>query len=385
MEFPPARSLGETTLPGYQRVRQWLLEYISREQLEPGDRIPSERILADALGLSRPTIAKAVAELVDEGTLMRALRSGTFVGGRVRGRKSSGLRTIGIMMPWLTEDGRGQVTARVMHDKVHLPHRDSMHLDVLQGAMSVLNSHGCAFLVLPNNSAREGAEILAKLADDQLDGVLAMPTDSYAHEQLYSNAIEAGKPIVFIDRYCPNLKADRVVTDNVNGARMAVRYLIGKGHRRIAMFTDFSTMTSVQDRQKGYKAALEEAGIRFDDDLLCGPQIARFGWWRLDFALEHCRSLPDPITAVFCMNDTSLMATIEAADRLGIRVPDEIELISFFDDHVSSEISTPFSRIKQDTQEMGRIGAEMLMERISGTAPDEPRHVLVTARLIPAE
>jgi len=371
------------TSPSYVKVRKWLLDHIASENLEPGDRIPSERILAKALGLSRPTVARAVAELVAEGVIMREQRSGTFVADRAGVRRKSDVRTIGVMMPWLSQDAFGHVTAHVEHDKIRLPYwRESMHLEVLHGAISVLNEHGCRFLVLPNNTVREEAQVLEKLPKEGLDGVLVMPIDSRANEPLFVETVDRGLPIVFIDRYCPNVNADWVVTDNLGGAKSAVRYLVSKGHRRIAFFTDFGTMTSAQDRHAGYRAALEEAGIRYDESIACGPQIARFGWWRLDFAIEHCRSLPDPITAAFCMNDTSVLATLEAADKLGISIPRDLELVGFFDDHFSRDIRTQFARVKQATLQMGQIGSELLMDRLSGKSPAEPRHVLLPTELV---
>ena len=372
--------------PSYLKVRNWLLEYITREKLEPADRIPSERVLASALGLSRPTVARAVTELVAEGVLMREQRSGTFVGDRGGTRRPSDVRTIGVMMPWLTQDAFGQVTAAVEHDKIRLPYwRESMHLEVLHGALSVLNERGCRFLVLPNNTAKEEAQAIARLREEALDGVLVMPMAPEINSMLFAGVAEAGLPIVFIDRYCPDVKADWVATDNLNGARSAVQYLISKGHRRIAFFTDFGAMTSVRDRHEGYRAALREAGMPYDEGIVCGPQVARFGWWRLDFALEHCLGLTDPITAAFCMNDTCLLAALEAADRLGLSIPRDLELVGFFDDHFSHDVRTSFARVKQATLSMGRIAAELLIDRISGKAPAEPRHVLLPAELMTAD
>lgn len=383
--YPIARTgLEGRTSPSYIRVRNWLLEYIAREKLEAGDRIPSERILAKALGLSRPTVARAVAELVSEGILMREQRSGTFVGDKAAARRKSGARTVGVLMPWLTQDSStGEVTAHVENDRIRLPYwRESMDLEVLHGAVSVLNERGCRFLVLPNNTVKEEAEVLSRLPDEEVDGALVMPADSQANEVMFAKIVDDGLPIVFIDRYCPSVNADRVTTDNLGGAKRAVQYLVGRGHRRIAFFTDFSTLTSAQDRLAGYKAGLEEAGIPYDDNIVCGPQIARYGWWRLDFALEHCLGLPDPITAVVCMNDTSVLATLEAAERLRVSIPGDLDVIGFFDDRFAHDVRTPFARMKQSTLQMGQLAAQLLMDRIDGKAPAGPQHILLPAELV---
>ncbi|MCL5671743.1 MAG: substrate-binding domain-containing protein, partial [Acidobacteria bacterium] len=217
----------------------------------------------------------------------------------------------------------------------------------------------------------------------EVDGALLIPG---LHPELF-HRYEAialdGPPIVFADRHIPGLNVDWVVTDNFRATKEAIIHLIEKGHRRIAFFTDFTELTSVLDREAGYRAGLEEKGIAFDEELVCGQQIMRGGAWSYDFALEHCVALSDPVTAVFCINDDIVWGAVQAASRLRLSVPDQVEISGFFDDRIPSGISAPFSRVVQSTFEMGRVSTQMLLERISREAPPEPRHIYLPARLMP--
>jgi GntR family transcriptional regulator of arabinose operon len=374
----------DSSAPHYVRARDWLLDYIAEQKLGPGDRIPSERIIAGSLGLSRPTIARALSELVEEGVLVREKRMGTYVGTYSGRRLAARTRTIGIVMPWLSQNGSGVITGYVNTNRLAVPfRREGMSFQVMQGVVSALDGTNVRLVVHSNTSTHEEAEVLEKLPNEGLDGVVVMPSGSHENASRYAAVFETGLPMVFVDHFFPEIQADRVVTDNFGAARDAVRYLIGKGHRRIAHFTDFENMTSTMDREAGYRAALEEAGIEYDEDIVCGPQIIRDRRWSFLHALEHCLRQQAPVTAVFCLNDDTVLATLQAANKLGIAVPGDLAVAGFFDDHIPRGMPTPFIRMVQAKTEMGQVAARLLLERLAGEAPPEPRHVLLPADLVP--
>ena len=375
----------EAPTTSYQRTKSWLVDYIADQKLGPGDKIPSERLLAQALGLSRPTVARAVSELVKEGVLAREERVGTYVGTYNARRLGARVGTIGIVMPWLSQDPSGAVTGYIESDRPFYPfRRESMSFYILQGMMPVLNEAGFRLVVRSNARISEEVDVLRNLPNEGLDGAIILPAPYSDNARLFTDLADTGLPVVLIDHYFPDCPLDRVVTDNVAGAREAVEYLIGKGHRRIAYFTNYEDITSAMDRDLGYRTALDNAGIAHDEDIICGPQIAAHKQWSFQFALEHCLSLPDPITAVFCLNEPVLLGTLQAANRLGVKVPGELMVAGFFDDSIPPGLEVPFTRVVQGKAEMGRAAATLLLDRVAGTAPSSPRHVLVPAELIPS-
>ena len=386
---PPTNSSSGSSADGagtsYQRTKGWLLDYIAERKLGPGDKIPSERILADALSLSRPTVARAVSELVKEGVLASEQRVGTYVGGYSSRRLGARIGTIGIVMPWLSQGRFGQPAGHSRPDRAPAQfRREGMCFHVFQGVMSVLKGADFRLVVQSNANTSEEADVLRGLTNEGLDGALIIPSDYAENAEFYARIAKGGPPAVLVDHYLPDCPLDRVVTDNLAGARQAVEHLVQQGHTRIAHFTDFEEITSTMDRELGYRVALENAGIPYDEGIVCGPQLAPRKLWSFEHALEHCLNLPNPITAVFCINDDAVIATLQAASRFGIGVPGDLAVAGFFDDTIPDGMDVPFARVIQGKTEMGETAAKLLLERLGGAAPRVPRHVLVPTQLIPS-
>lgn len=371
----------------YIRVRDWLLDYIAEHNFKPGERLPSERILGEALGFSRNTIAKGVAQLVDEGVLIRKARSGTFIGGakkdQVSSEDQSNSRIIGVLMPWLDMGPAGEINAEPA-TKVQLPfRRRGMSAYVTEGIIAVAREHDCRLVVRSYVNSITEYIVAETMSNEPIDGWIVLPGHTSEVASFYAKLLANGLPIVFVDQYFQNVSADHVITDNYGAAREAVRYLIAKGHRRIAYFGDFVPASSLVEREAGYRAALEEAGICYDEEIVRSHEQMRGYKWSFDLALKHCCAIPDPVTAVFCVNDDAMLATLQAAGRWGMSVPDDVELAGFFDDHVPEWAQTPFTRVVQDTVGMGSKAMEFLLDRLSGEAPSDPRHMALPAHLVP--
>jgi len=130
------------------------------------------------------------------------------------------------------------------------------------------------------------------------------------------------------------------------------------------------------------RAALEEAGIAYDEELVCGPQLMPGGTQSFLFAMEHMLRMPDPITAIFAINENVALMVQQAADKLGLLVPGDIELAGFFDAAVSDGVRAPSIRVVQAVTEIGQTAAGLLLDRIAGRAPAEPQHILIPARVM---
>ena len=354
-----ARSPHNGMTPTCLRVRDWLLAYIRRHNLEAGDKIPSERKLADALGISRLTVAKALKGLVEQGMLVQQSRSGTFVGELTK-RPRSGTRTITVI------NARSGEINECSHTFLH---------DITRGASSVLAECGYRMVVHDYQDAGEEAELLAGLPNEHSDGAIIFPYLLSDGAAAYAKLTASYPPVVLVDHYFPNLPLDRVVTDNFGGARDGVRLLIARGHRRIAFLTGREDVTSVTDRIAGYRAALEEADIPYDDDIVCGPLILPRGRLSHDIVLEHLLRIPDPITAVFATNDNIVWMVLQAATKLVLSIPNDLQLAGFFDAHIPEGVQTPFIRIIQPKVEIGRAAARLLLDRITGRVTGEPQHI----------
>ena len=96
----------------------------------------------------------------------------------------------------------------------------------------------------------------------------------------YFSLLRGGFPLVLIDRALPDADCDLIVSDNANGARRLIEHLIGIGHREIAHVTDAEDTSTGRERLRGYRDALDAAGIPFQSELVVRTTVDRIGGYR---------------------------------------------------------------------------------------------------------
>lgn len=173
-------------------------------------------------------------------------------------------------------------------------------------------------------------------------------------------------PIVMIDANHPSLTMlNRVIIDDVYGGRIATEHLVKLGHRRIAYLSDtFETpfnFTASFDRFRGYRQALERGGIAYRPEFqVAGEHSHRVA---RDLALSLLR-LPERPTAIFAASDTQALGVLEAAQMLGLRVPEQLSVIGYDDIEVAEYLG--LTTIRQQLFDSGKRGVALLMDAIAG-------------------
>jgi LacI family transcriptional regulator len=216
---------------------------------------------------------------------------------------------------------------------------------------------------------------LALFRSRRIDGILMVPAPNPDHDVDHiTRTIEAGTPLVCLDRMPPKLKLDAVMVDNVKGARMCVRHLVLMGHRLIGALMGPAGLQNAQDRLKGYRTALKEADIPFDGS------IVRQGEFRMEVGYRHAKDLmlaPHPPTALFAANGPMGMGALNAIQELGLDCPGHVSL-SIFDDLPGASVFRPrLTVVAQPAYEIGYRGMELLIGRIAGASTDEKTEVIV--------
>ena len=216
-------------------------------------------------------------------------------------------------------------------------------------------------------------ELAMALCERRVDGLVMVPaaTDhSYlAHE------INAGVPVVFVDRPPINLAADVVLADNVGGVRDGINHLIAGGHRRIAYLGDDTAIYTARERLTGYRGALEAAGIPVDEGLIV---MGRPEPIAIRAALDRLLAQPNAVTALFTGNNRLTTAVLR---ELSGRV-DRPALVGFDDFELADLIAPGLTVVAQDPAGLGRVAATLLFDRLAGLS-DAPRRVVLPTVLIP--
>lgn len=189
-----------------------------------------------------------------------------------------------------------------------------------------------------------------------LDGVIVMGfrlDDPYMNE-----VVEAPLPSVGIDLPLLSDHCSYVITDNAHGAKVAVRHLLAKGHRRIGFINGHRQAAVSQQRRQGYEAALQEAGLDLDESLICESDFTMEGGRT---AFTAIRQRHADMTAVFCASDLMAIGVLQQARQDGIHVPDQLAVVGFDDIDLAEFVDPALTTVHQRRYEMGVVAADTLV------------------------
>jgi LacI family transcriptional regulator len=202
-------------------------------------------------------------------------------------------------------------------------------------------------------------ELALALVARRVDGLIIVPA---GEDQSYlARDQQSGLSLVFVDRPPQLLRADAILSDNEGGSRDAVRHLVAAGHRRVGFLGDLAGIATVQARLAGYRAALAEAGIAVDTDLI------RLNMHSTEVAEAGARALMadrDP-TAIFTTQDLITIGAVRGLRSLGLE--QRIALVGFDDFLLADLLQPAVTVVAQDPTAIGRAACETLFGRMDGS------------------
>ncbi|MER7398812.1 LacI family DNA-binding transcriptional regulator [Streptomyces sp. NPDC000151] len=238
----------------------------------------------------------------------------------------------------------------------------------------VARDHGA--LLINGSSAEDPAreqELVLALCARRVDGLVIIPAGT-DHRYLQPE-IAAGVATVFVDRPAGEIDADVVLSDSFGGARDAVAHLIAHGHRRIGFIGDQPRIHTAIERLRGYRAAMDEAGLPVDESWVALGSTAPE---RVRSAAEAMLAGPAPVTALFSGNNRVTVTAVRVlADR-----PRPVALVGFDDFELADLITPGITVVAQDAARLGRTAASLLFRRLDGT-DEPPQQRVIPTRLIP--
>jgi LacI family transcriptional regulator, galactose operon repressor len=212
-------------------------------------------------------------------------------------------------------------------------------------------------------------ELIGSFRERRVDGIIVVPA-SHDHTYLHDER-RAGTALVFVDRPASHLGADSVVSDNVGGAAQAVSHLVKHGHRRIGFLGDLLSISTAEERLRGYREALASAGVRVDERLirteLRDPEVAAR-------AIDQMLALPEPPTAFFTGQNLLTIGGVHALRQA--HREREVALIGFDDIPLADMLDPAISVVAQDPQALGRVAADQLFRRLDGDGADAVHQII---------
>lgn len=221
-------------------------------------------------------------------------------------------------------------------------------------------------------------EYIEDLVSHRVEGLLLAPANDQSRHSIFP-LLRRAFPLVLIDRALPNLDCDLVVGDSTSGARQLVEHLLAVGHRDIAHITDAEDTSTGRERLKGYQEALAAAGIPYREDLVFRTTVDQIGGYRATQQVLAMDRLP---TAIYAVNNMTVVGAMKALRERGCAVPQEMALVCFDDVEHLAVLSPFLTVIDQPAETFGSLGAQLLLERISGKAGPRSRRIVLQTDLL---
>lgn len=317
----------------------------------------------------------ARAAEVSYATVSRVVNGKGYVSAETRDRVTAAIAETGYVV---NRQARGLAGGRSQVVGLVVPDLDTSYIgEIIRGIDEELAaaSYDLTLYTTHHRKHRESV-FVTTLTSGLADGLLlVLPSDPAAYIDSF---VRRGFPYVLIDHGGIEARGPSVGATNRQGARDAVAYLIGLGHRRIGCVTGNLAIGSGAERLEGYRAALAANGLPDD------PALVREGDFHQPLGYDRTRellALPDPPTAIFAGNDVSAFGVMEAVRDAGLSIGTDISIVGFDDIPAASSVHPPLTTVRQPLREMGALATRMLLAAIDD--PSRPvEHIDLPTELV---
>lgn len=227
-------------------------------------------------------------------------------------------------------------------------------------------------LVLYTTEGRSQVNVAERVAAAKnISGVIVV-TPRHGEDR-YLREIGAQLPVVVVDHRAEGSGFAHITVDNLRAGFQATSHLIAQGHKRIGFISGPLSIESARDRLRGYRLALDEANIPFDETLVLQGDFEQSTGYRL--LKEWIAKNPQP-DAWFCSNDLMAAGAIQALVEHGISVPSNVAVMGFDDLNIAELTHPRLTTMRQPIREMGEIAIRILLRLLDGEELETNRIVL---------
>lgn len=338
----------------------------------------------DGGGRRRPTL-EMVAERagVGRGTVSRVINGSAQVSPRTREAVHNAIAELGYSP---NQAARTLVTRRTdtialvvseLRDRLF---SDPFFADIVRGVSSVLHERDLQLMLTTARSEAEHKRVGDYLSGFHVDGALLVSL--HRDDPLPKRLAAAGVPVVHGGRPLAEVPSPFWVDiDNVGSAEKAVRYLVDKGHRRIATVTGPLDMYAGVERLRGYQRVMAETGVEIEDRLVVQGDFSVEGGAEAMERLLDGGPVPD---AVFIASDMMAIGGLRVLRARGLRVPEDVAVVGH-DDTMMAHYSDPaLTTVHQPSVQMGQEMARLLVD-VAIPRAAESETVMLDTRLVVRE
>jgi LacI family transcriptional regulator len=251
---------------------------------------------------------------------------------------------------------------------------------VIAGMEKITNQFGYGLIISQSQeSGKQEASCINTLFNSRVDGLLvslAFDTKNLDH---FNVVLSKNIPVVFFDRVSECNNCMSIVIDNYKAGYEATHHLIEQGCRRILHLGGNLLRNVYTDRFRGYRQALADNKIEFDQNLVVISDMSREAGIETAEKILNMKLRPD---GIFTSNDTSAVALIVELEKAGINIPDEIAVVGFNNEPISQVIQPNLTTVDYPAQEIGEIAATSLINRLTNSHSHNLSTIVLKHRLI---
>lgn len=318
--------------------------------------------VAKRAGVSTSTVSRALSGkvVVNKGTkemIMQAVRELNYQPNALaKGLKEGKSHTVGLILPNV---------------------RDLVFPAAIKGISEVLEQHGYTLILCNTDENLETEKKQVENLQNRLVDGLIFSTAKEESKHLFKLK-DNGFPMVLLLRHLGD-SIDAVIIDNFKGAYDATKFLIERGHRKIALINGTLELELYRERFNGYKAVLDEAGLTFRDELVVQNVMSWEGGYQAINELLDRGVVPE---AVFATSDPKALGVIKALKAKGFRVPGDISVIGFDNIEMAEMMDPPLTTVSQPFYEAGVKAAKRLIKLMNSKRNLKPVVEKLEAKLL---
>lgn len=251
--------------------------------------------------------------------------------------------------------------------------------ELLRGIDQEAQRAGHSLLVSSSHHDSRGIGAAVRAMRGRVDGLMVMAPDVSA--PLLADVLPAGIPTVLLNGPAVDADVHEITVDNFGGARAMTRHLLGIGHTRIGFIAGAALNHEASERERGYLAALREAGVTADRTLNVRGDFSEDGGWR---GARELLALAERPTVIFAANDAMAVGALSALREAGVRVPEEVAVAGFDDIPVARFLNPPLTSVRVGIAALGERAAALVLSALAERSPprQRPRRDVLPAELV---
>ena len=318
------------------------------------------------------TLADIARELgVSKMTVSRAINNHPLIHAETRARVLEVARRLNYQP---NQHARALATNRSYLIGIVVP--DLMNLyfaEVARAIESIARPAGFQLVICSTDEdpTREIGEVEALL--QRTDGLIISSVLPPTEAKAYRTMIKEGAKLVLVDRTMARLPCPMVATDNARVGRLATDHLIGLGYRRIGHLRGDASSVSA-DRFDGYKAALGEHHLPFDDRLVRACGLLESQGYE---AMRKWLADGNVAEAIFVVNDPAAIGAMQAMHEAGLQAGKDIAIVGAGNIHYGDMLRVPLTTVSWSRSEMGQQAAQLLLNLITGESPAAKKQQII--------